>query len=118
MAIEIKVPSVGESITEGSIARWIKKNGDLVRVDEPIFELETEKASTEVPAPASGKLTIKTPERLPLHRRRAAMVRPPPLLRRNSRRPHPLSPPRQLDWRTRRGSTRPASPAPASAAWC
>ena len=62
MAIEIKVPSVGESITEGSIARWIKKNGDLVRVDEPIFELETEKASTEVPAPASGKLTVKTPE--------------------------------------------------------
>jgi 2-oxoglutarate dehydrogenase E2 component (dihydrolipoamide succinyltransferase) len=62
MAIEIKVPSVGESITEGSIARWIKKNGDLVRVDEPIFELETEKASTEVPAPASGKLIVKTPE--------------------------------------------------------
>jgi 2-oxoglutarate dehydrogenase E2 component (dihydrolipoamide succinyltransferase) len=62
MAIDIKVPSVGESITEGSIARWIKKNGDLVRLDEPIFELETEKASTEVPSPASGKLTIKTPE--------------------------------------------------------
>ncbi len=62
MAIEIKVPPVGESITEGSIARWIKKNGDLVRLDEPIFELETEKASTEVPAPASGKLSIKTPE--------------------------------------------------------
>jgi 2-oxoglutarate dehydrogenase E2 component (dihydrolipoamide succinyltransferase) len=62
MPVEIKVPSVGESITEGSIARWLKKNGDLVRVDEPIFELETEKASTEVPAPASGKLTIKTPE--------------------------------------------------------
>jgi 2-oxoglutarate dehydrogenase E2 component (dihydrolipoamide succinyltransferase) len=62
MAIDIKVPSVGESITEGSIARWIKKNGDLVRVDEPIFELETEKASTEVPSPAAGKLLIKTPE--------------------------------------------------------
>ena len=62
MAIEIKVPSVGESITEGSIARWIKKNGDVVRLDEPIFELETEKASTEVPAPAAGKLSIKTPE--------------------------------------------------------
>lgn len=62
MAIDIKVPSVGESITEGSIARWIKKNGDLVRLDEPIFELETEKASTEVPAPAAGKLLIKSPE--------------------------------------------------------
>src|SRR3954447_23605899 len=62
MAIDIKVPSVGESITEGSIARWIKKNGDLVRIDEPIFELETEKASTEVPSPAAGKLLIKSPE--------------------------------------------------------
>src|SRR5258708_6021350 len=62
MAIDIKVPAVGESITEGSIARWIKKNGDLVRLDEPIFELETEKASTEVPSPAAGKLFIKSPE--------------------------------------------------------
>lgn len=62
MAVEIKVPSVGESITEGSIARWIKKEGDLVRVDEPLFELETEKASTEVPSPATGKLKIRSPE--------------------------------------------------------
>ena len=62
MAIEVKVPNVGESITEGSIARWIKKDGDIVRLDEPLFELETEKASTEVPSPAAGKLSIKTPE--------------------------------------------------------
>ena len=62
MAIDIRVPNVGESITEGSIARWIKKDGDTVRLDEPLFELETEKASTEVPSPAAGKLSIKTPE--------------------------------------------------------
>lgn len=62
MAIEVKVPNVGESITEGSIARWLKKDGDLVRTDEPLFELETEKASTEVPSPATGKLSVKTPE--------------------------------------------------------
>lgn len=62
MPVDIKVPSVGESITEGSIARWIKKDGDLVKLDEPLFELETEKASTEVPAPAAGKLSIKTAE--------------------------------------------------------
>src|SRR5262245_50090243 len=62
MAIDIKVLSVGESITEGSIARWIKKNGDLVRLEEPISEPETAKASTEVPAPAAGKLSIKSPE--------------------------------------------------------
>ncbi len=62
MAVEIKVPPVGESVTEGSIARWIKKDGDLVRLDEPVFELETEKASNEIPAPAAGKLKIKKAE--------------------------------------------------------
>jgi 2-oxoglutarate dehydrogenase E2 component (dihydrolipoamide succinyltransferase) len=62
MATEIKVPSVGESITEGVLARWLKQDGNLVRADEPLFELETEKATTEVPAPAGGKLTIATPE--------------------------------------------------------
>ncbi len=62
MPIEIKVPSVGESITEGVLAHWLKKDGDVVRADEPLFELETEKATTEVAAPAAGKLTITTPE--------------------------------------------------------
>src|SRR5690348_5422689 len=59
MAVDIKVPSVGESITEGSIARWIKDEGEAVQQDEPIFELETEKATQEIPAPASGVLHIK-----------------------------------------------------------
>jgi len=62
MAVDIKVPSVGESVTEGSIARWIKKDGDYVRQDEAIFELETEKASQEVPAPASGVLKTRVKE--------------------------------------------------------
>lgn len=62
MAVEVKVPSVGESITEGTIARWIKKEGDFVRQDESIFELETEKASQEVPAPATGILRPKAKE--------------------------------------------------------
>lgn len=62
MAIDIKVPSVGESITEGSIARWLKKDGDIVRQDDPLFELETEKATTEVPAPAAGVLHIQAKE--------------------------------------------------------
>src|SRR5437764_8650439 len=59
MPVEIKVPSVGESISEGSIARWIKSDGAAVQQDEPIFELETEKATQEVPAPASGVLRVK-----------------------------------------------------------
>src|SRR5438874_5482664 len=59
MPVEIKVPSVGESITEGTIARWIKNDGEQVQQDEPIFELETEKATQEIPAPAAGVLHIK-----------------------------------------------------------
>ncbi len=62
MAVEIKVPSVGESISEGTIARWLKKDGAVVRAEEPLFELETDKATTEVAAPASGKLVIAVPE--------------------------------------------------------
>ncbi|HEY1377852.1 MAG TPA: 2-oxoglutarate dehydrogenase complex dihydrolipoyllysine-residue succinyltransferase [Gemmataceae bacterium] len=62
MPVEIKVPSVGESITEGTLARWLKKDGDAVRADEPVVELETEKATQEVVAPADGRLRIAVPE--------------------------------------------------------
>jgi 2-oxoglutarate dehydrogenase E2 component (dihydrolipoamide succinyltransferase) len=62
MATEIKVPAVGESVTEGTVARWFKKDGEAVRADEPLFELETEKATTEVAAPSNGTLHIVTPE--------------------------------------------------------
>src|SRR5262249_30870678 len=62
MTVEIKVPSVGEAIVEGTIARWLKKNGDTVRIDEPLFELETDKATTEVGAPAAGQLAIQIPD--------------------------------------------------------
>jgi len=62
MAVDITVPSVGESITEGTVARWFKKDGEAVRADEPLFELETEKATTEIVAPASGTVRIKTLE--------------------------------------------------------
>jgi 2-oxoglutarate dehydrogenase E2 component (dihydrolipoamide succinyltransferase) len=62
MAIDIKVPTVGESITEGTITRWYKKDGEVLRNMEPAFELETEKATTDVPAPAGGLLRILVPE--------------------------------------------------------
>jgi 2-oxoglutarate dehydrogenase E2 component (dihydrolipoamide succinyltransferase) len=62
MAVNIVVPSVGESITEGTIAQWLKKDGDTVRADEPVFELETEKATTSIPAPSSGRLVIAVPQ--------------------------------------------------------
>jgi 2-oxoglutarate dehydrogenase E2 component (dihydrolipoamide succinyltransferase) len=62
MPVDITVPSVGESITEGTLSRWLKKDGDTVQADEPLLELETEKATTPVPAPAAGKLRIKVQE--------------------------------------------------------
>lgn len=62
MPVEIKVPSVGESITEGILSRWIKKNGDYVKADEPIVELETDKATQEIVAPASGRLRTSAVE--------------------------------------------------------
>ena len=57
MAIEIKVPSLGESITEATVAKWLKRSGEAVTADEPIAELETDKVTLEVPAPASGTLS-------------------------------------------------------------
>ena len=56
MSKEIRVPALGESITEATIAKWFKKEGDAIKVDEPLVELETDKVTVEVPAPASGKL--------------------------------------------------------------
>jgi 2-oxoglutarate dehydrogenase E2 component (dihydrolipoamide succinyltransferase) len=60
--IPIKVPSVGESVTEGILSRWLKANGAAVKQGEPLFELETDKASQEVRAEADGTLAIREPE--------------------------------------------------------
>jgi 2-oxoglutarate dehydrogenase E2 component (dihydrolipoamide succinyltransferase) len=57
MATEIKVPTLGESLTEGTVANWLKSVGDAVAVDEPILELETDKVTMEVNAPVAGTLT-------------------------------------------------------------
>ena len=54
MAIEVKVPSVGESITSGTIGAWHKKNGDYVKAQEVLFEIETEKVTSEVHAEVGG----------------------------------------------------------------
>src|SRR6478735_724018 len=53
---EIRVPTLGESVTEATIGRWFKKPGDPVAVDEPLVELETDKVTIEVPAPSAGTL--------------------------------------------------------------
>jgi 2-oxoglutarate dehydrogenase E2 component (dihydrolipoamide succinyltransferase) len=54
MATEIRVPTLGESVTEATVGQWFKKVGDSVRADEPLVELETDKVTLEVPAPAAG----------------------------------------------------------------
>ena len=54
MATEITVPQLGESVTEGTIAEWLKQPGDAVAVDEPIASLETDKVAVDVPSPVAG----------------------------------------------------------------
>ena len=56
MSKDIKVPTLGESVVEATIGKWFKNEGDAVKADEPLVELETDKVTVEVPAPASGKL--------------------------------------------------------------
>jgi 2-oxoglutarate dehydrogenase E2 component (dihydrolipoamide succinyltransferase) len=62
MPVEIKVPSAGESVTEAILARWLKKDGEYVKADEAVVEMETDKASQEIPAPAAGTLRISITE--------------------------------------------------------
>ena len=57
MAIEIRVPTLGESITEATVGKWFKKAGEAVRADEPLVELETDKVTLEVNAPGAGVLS-------------------------------------------------------------
>ena len=54
MSIEVRVPTLGESVTEATVATWFKKPGDSVAVDEMLCELETDKVTVEVPSPTAG----------------------------------------------------------------
>src|SRR3990172_2395732 len=61
--MDVIMPKMGESVSEGTIIKWHKSVGDNVKRDEIIFEISTDKVDTEIPSPASGKLTaIKVPE--------------------------------------------------------
>src|SRR3982074_420665 len=63
MATDVVMPQMGESVTEGTIVRWIKKLGDKVDRDEPLFEISTDKVDAEIPSPVAGVLAeIKVPE--------------------------------------------------------
>src|SRR5918997_4569288 len=56
MATDVRVPTLGESITEATLGEWLKKPGDVVKVDEPIASLETDKVAVEVPSPVAGTM--------------------------------------------------------------
>ena len=53
---EVKLPALGESVTEGTVTRWLKRIGDTVAIDEPLVEVSTDKVDTEIPSPVAGVL--------------------------------------------------------------
>src|ERR1700749_4628009 len=63
MSVSVSMPQLGESVTEGTVTRWLKAEGERVEADEPLLEVSTDKVDTEIPAPASGVLSsIKVAE--------------------------------------------------------
>src|SRR5664279_821183 len=56
MSTPVKLPELGESVTEGTVTRWLKQVGDTVEVDEPLLEISTDKVDTEIPSPVAGTL--------------------------------------------------------------
>src|ERR1700760_4254681 len=56
MSVSVLMPQLGESVTEGTVTRWLKKEGERVEADEPLLEVSTDKVDTEIPSPASGIL--------------------------------------------------------------
>ena len=111
MPTDVIMPQMGESIFEGTITKWLKKPGDKVQRDEPLFEISTDKVDAEIPAPASGVLQeikvaegntvqVNTDRRHHRRRRRVRRARPrplpplPPLPRpRKRRKPRPATQP-------------------------
>ena len=69
MAVDVIMPQMGESIFEGTITRWLKKAGDRVERDEPLFEISTDKVDAEIPAPSAGvlkEIKIKEGQTVPI----------------------------------------------------
>ena len=84
MATEVNLPALGESVTEGTVTRWLKQVGDEVAVDEPLLEVSTDKVDTEIPSPVAGTLleikaneddTVEVGAVLGADRRRGRVVR-------------------------------------------
>ncbi|HEY3226803.1 MAG TPA: dihydrolipoamide acetyltransferase family protein [Planctomycetota bacterium] len=70
MPTDVKMPQMGESIYEGTITKWLKKEGEFVKKDEPLYELSTDKVDTEIPSPVSGtlqKIVVQAGQKVPIH---------------------------------------------------
>ena len=87
MPTSVTMPALGESVTEGTVTRWLKQEGEQVEVDEPLLEVSTDKVDTEIPSPAAGTLTKilvsedepsrRPPSRRPSPPRSSPLPRPP-----------------------------------------
>ena len=113
---DIRVPTLGESVTEATVGKWFKQPGDSVAVDEPLVELETDKVTLEVPAPAAGVLVRDRCEKR-RDRRRRRRARPDQGRRQAPRQSRPRPPPSRPKRRNRRqlrAAAAPAMPAPPS----
>ncbi len=110
MATEVKVPALGESVTEATVGQWLKKPGDAVALDEPIASLETDKVAVEVPSPVAGVLRASSSSRKAIRSMSARSSR-------SSRRALPLrsSRPPRLSRRLRPPLHRLRHPRPAAA---
>jgi pyruvate dehydrogenase E2 component (dihydrolipoamide acetyltransferase) len=95
MPVSVTMPALGESVTEGTVTRWLKKEGDHVEVDEPLLEVSTDKVDTEIPSPVAGVLRIDQGRRGRDRRRRRelAVIGDATPGQRRSRRPEAPSPP-------------------------
>src|SRR5215216_4098418 len=115
MPTPVVMPQMGESIAEGTIVRWIKKVGDQVDRDEPLFEISTDKVDAEIPSPAAGVLTeiaVKEGETVPVNSVVATIGQP------NEVKPAkaPPAPKPQGDGQPARAASASAPASPASAA--
>ncbi len=109
MSVDVIMPQMGESIFEGTITRWLKKPGDRVERDEPLFEISTDKVDAEIPAPSAGvlqEIKVKEGQTVPIQTVVAVIDAAGAILRGAFR----------ACCATGRGSRRPPSPAPAAPA--
>src|SRR5687768_11657392 len=124
MATEVVMPQMGESIAEGTITRWLKKVGEHVDRDEPLFEISTDKVDAEIPSPAAGTLTevrfkegdtveVNTVVAVLDGNSASSAVEPKPVEEKPA--PPPSAPPAPAPVETKPAPPPPAPPAPAPA---